>query len=117
VRGLGDEVSVAGIEKLGKRDCDKPNVGRSALNGFFQLFDSLSEPLHNLVLRQKPVIASDSDNHRYFKRLRVGKDRVVRESMDSGGDYAPVILEMPGNSSNCLELVWPVAGVLFELPY
>jgi len=48
-RGIGRR-----IEKLGKRDCDKPNVGRSALNGFFQLFDSLSEPLHNLVLRQNP---------------------------------------------------------------
>ena len=64
----------------------------------------------------KPVIASDTDHHRYFKRLRVGKDRVVLESMDSGGDYAPVILEMPGEGSNCLERVWPVAGVLFELP-
>jgi hypothetical protein len=64
----------------------------------------------------KPVIASDTDDHRYFKRLRVGKDRVVLESMDSGGDYPPVILEMPGKGSNCLEQVWPVVGVLFELP-
>jgi len=36
--------------------------------------------------------------------------------MDSGGDYAPVILALPGQGSNCLEQVWPVAGVLFELP-
>jgi SOS-response transcriptional repressor LexA len=64
----------------------------------------------------KPVIASDSDDNRYFKRLRVGQDRVVLESMDSGGDYAPVILALPGQGSNCLEQVWPVAGVLFELP-
>jgi hypothetical protein len=64
----------------------------------------------------KPVIASDTDDNRYFKRLRVGKDRVVLESMDSGGEYAPVILALPGQGSNCLEQVWPVAGVLFELP-
>ena len=64
----------------------------------------------------KPVIASDSDGNRYFKRLRVGKDRVVLESLDSGGDYAPVILELPDSGSNCLHQVWPVAGVLFELP-
>jgi len=64
----------------------------------------------------KPVIASDTDDHRYFKRLRAGNDRVVLESMDSGGDYAPVILELPGCGSNCLEQVWPVVGVLFEIP-
>jgi energy-coupling factor transporter ATP-binding protein EcfA2 len=64
----------------------------------------------------KPVIASDSDDNRYFKRLRVGQDRVVLESMDSGGDYAPIILSMPGQQGHCLESVWPVAGVLFELP-
>jgi hypothetical protein len=64
----------------------------------------------------KPVIASDSDGSRYFKRLRVGKDRVVLESMDSGGDYAPMILALPGGDGNCLQQVWPVAGVLFELP-
>ncbi|WP_213803132.1 AAA family ATPase [Granulicella sp. dw_53] len=64
----------------------------------------------------KPVIASDTDDNRYFKRLRVGTDRIVLESMDSGGDFAPVILGMPGNAGNCLTHVWPVAGVLFELP-
>jgi hypothetical protein len=36
--------------------------------------------------------------------------------MDSGGDYGPVILALPGQGPNCLEQVWPVAGVLFELP-
>jgi hypothetical protein len=64
----------------------------------------------------KPVIASDTDGSRYFKRLRVGNDRVVLESMDSGGDYAPVILGLPGADGNSLAHVWPVAGVLFELP-
>jgi SOS-response transcriptional repressor LexA len=88
-----------------------------ALNGQYLIVEKQLSGVESLKkLDGKPIIASDSDNHRYFKRLRVGKDRVVLESMDSGGDYAPVILELPGNSSNCLELVWPVAGVLFELP-
>jgi hypothetical protein len=64
----------------------------------------------------RPVIASDTNDNRYFKRLRIGDDRIVLESMDSGGDYAPVILEFPGGSSTCLDQIWPVAGVLFELP-
>ena len=63
-----------------------------------------------------PVIASDTDNNRYFKRLRLGRDRVVLESLESGGDHAPVILALPGQGPNCLEQVWSEAGVLFELP-
>lgn len=88
-----------------------------ALNGQYLIVEKQLSGMEAIKkLDGKPVIASDTDNHRYFKRLRVGKDRVVLESMDSGGDYAPVILEMPGEGSNCLEQVWPVAGVLFELP-
>ena len=68
------------------------------------------------TLDGRPVIAADTDGNRYFKRLRVGKDRIVLESMDSGGDYGPIILAFPGQGPNCLEQVWPVAGVLFELP-
>jgi SOS-response transcriptional repressor LexA len=96
-------------------------VGQSAephaLNGQYIIIEkqlSAAEALK--TLDGKPVIASDTDDNRYFKRLRVGKDRVVLESMDSGGDYAPIILSMPGQGANCLEHVWPVAGVLFELP-
>lgn len=68
------------------------------------------------MLDGRAVIAADTDGNRYFKRLRVGKDRIVLESMDSGGDYGPIILALPGQGPNCLERVWPVAGVLFELP-
>ena len=67
-------------------------------------------------LEGRPVIASNTSDHRYIKRLRVGNDRVVLENMDSGGDYAPIILSLPEQGSNCLEQVWPVAGVFFELP-
>lgn len=96
-------------------------VGQSAephvLNGQYIIVEKqLSAGDALKKLDGKPVIASDTNDNRYFKRLRVGQDRVVLESMDSGGDYAPVILALPGQGSNCLERVWPVAGVLFELP-
>ena len=65
----------------------------------------------------KPIIAGDTDNNRYFKRLRiVASDKVVLESLEAGGDYGPEILSLPGKGKNCLERVWPVVGVLFELP-
>ena len=65
----------------------------------------------------QPVIAADSRGDRYFKRLRLGTDWTVLESMDSAGDYAPIILGPPANNvHNSLESVWPVLGVLFELP-
>ncbi len=69
------------------------------------------------TLDGKPIIAGDTDDNRYFKRLRiVVSDQVVLESLDSGGDYGPVVLSLPGKGKNCLARVWPVAGVLFELP-
>jgi len=69
------------------------------------------------TLDGKPIIAADTDDNRYFKRLRIiGTDAIVLESLDSGGDYGPVVLAQPGKGANCLERVWPVAGVLFELP-
>ena len=65
----------------------------------------------------RPVIAGDTDDNRYFKRLRAESgDRVVLESLESSGDFGPVVLQRPGGEGNCLERVWPVAGVLFELP-
>jgi len=68
------------------------------------------------TLDGKPIIAADTDENYYFKRLRVANDRIVLESMDSGGDYGPVVLSLPGSGENCLKRVWPVAGILFELP-
>jgi hypothetical protein len=105
------------VDTLGLVEVMGQSAEPRALNGQFLIVEkqiSGAEALKNLD--GKPVIASDTDNHRYFKRLRVGKDRIVLESMDSGGDYGPVILALPGQGPNCLEQVWPVAGVLFELP-
>lgn len=64
----------------------------------------------------KPIIGCDTNENYYFKRLRLAGDCAVLESMDIGGDYAPIVLGSPGNGANCLSRVWPVAGVLFELP-
>jgi energy-coupling factor transporter ATP-binding protein EcfA2 len=69
------------------------------------------------VLDGKPIIAADTEGNRYFKRLRfASSDRVVLESLDSGEEYGPVVLSPPGKGKNCLVRVWPVAGILFELP-
>jgi len=68
------------------------------------------------TLEGKPIIAADSNDNYYFKRLRIASDRIVLESLDSGGDYGPVVLSLPGNGENSLTRIWPVAGVLFELP-
>ena len=65
----------------------------------------------------KPVIAADSDDNRYFKRLQITDDHhVVLESLDSAGVYGPIVLSQPGGDNNALTGIWPVAGVLFELP-
>jgi energy-coupling factor transporter ATP-binding protein EcfA2 len=69
------------------------------------------------TLDGKPIIAGDTEDNRYFKRLRVAtNDQIVLESLDSGGNYGPVVLSAKGKGKNCLERVWPVAGILFELP-
>jgi hypothetical protein len=63
------------------------------------------------------VIAADSDDARYFKRLRVmAGDSVVLESLDAGGNYDPIVLAPPGSGQPTLVQVWPIAGVLFERP-
>ena len=68
-------------------------------------------------LQGRPVIASDSDDSTYFKRLHcVSEYKIVLESLDSTGTYSPVILSFPGSAEICLDNVWPVGGVLFELP-
>lgn len=65
----------------------------------------------------RPVIALDSDDARYFKRLRlVGDDLVILESLDGGGEYPPEVLWRPGSGARSVKEVWEVLGVLFSLP-
>jgi hypothetical protein len=77
---------------------------------------SLRGDLRSVV--DQPVIAADSNDTRYFKRLRiVGNEVIILESLDAGGWYEPQILAAPGtSSSNALTRLWPVLGVLFERP-
>jgi hypothetical protein len=68
-------------------------------------------------LNGQPVIASDSRDVRYFKRLRVvAGGAVVLESLDASGTHEPILLAPPGSVDLTLGQVWPVAGVLFERP-
>jgi len=68
-------------------------------------------------LEGRPVIASDGDDGRYFKRLRRGRnDTVVLESLEISGDFEPVVLTYNTGQSTDLSQVWPVLGVLFERP-
>jgi len=112
------EAVLSGVsEALGLVEVVGQSAEPHALNGQYIIIEKQQSATDALKkLNGKPVIASDTDDNRYFKRLRVGDDRIVLESMDSGGDYAPVILDLPGGDGNCLKQVWPVAGVLFELP-
>jgi hypothetical protein len=64
----------------------------------------------------KPVIAIDNDGVPYFKRLRLTGDKVILESLASDGSFGPVILNLPGAGGKSVTSIWPVLGVLFELP-
>jgi hypothetical protein len=96
-------------------------MGRSAepyaLNGQYLIVQKAIPGLSALKAHEgRPVIAIDSDGNRYFKRLHVGADRVVLESLATGGAFGPVILQMPGTGANSLSEAWPVLGVLFDVP-
>ena len=39
-----------------------------------------------------PVIAEDSSQSRYFKRLRVQSNNIILESLEIGGDFPPILL-------------------------
>jgi hypothetical protein len=65
----------------------------------------------------RPVIAGDTSDKRYFKRLRRGEgSTVVLESLEISGDFAPVVLTHQTGAISDLKDVWPVYGVLFEQP-
>jgi len=63
-----------------------------------------------------PVIAEDSDQSRYFKRLRVDDNNVILESLEIGGDFPPILVSKTPGLLKYLTKVWPVLGVLFEMP-
>lgn len=89
-----------------------------ALDGQYLLIgDPIAPDVACRSLDGRPVIATDSDGHQYFKRLRVvGSEGVVLESLHGGGDYPPVFLSAPGKAGPTIDRVSPVVGVLFERP-
>lgn len=89
-----------------------------ALDGQFLLIgDAVSPEVACRTLDGRPVIATDSDGHQYFKRLRtVGGEGVVLESLHGGGEYPPIYLSTSGKAGPTIDRVSPVVGVLFERP-
>lgn len=89
-----------------------------ALDGQYLLVGKRVKDVTELSrLDGRPVIALDSAQQRFFKRLRLlDGNIVVLESLDGGGDYPPELLSMNKASSRWLEECWEVLGVLFELP-
>jgi hypothetical protein len=68
----------------------------------------------------KPVIVEDASGARYFKRLQTtDRDLVVLESLDSSGVHGPLLMRTASDrpsDENVIVRIWPVAGILFELP-
>jgi recombinational DNA repair ATPase RecF len=64
----------------------------------------------------RPVIAEDSDNNRYFKRLRTEPNDVILESLEISGDFPPILLAKTPGLPRHMTRVWRVLGVLFEKP-
>src|SRR5260370_38702518 len=75
---------------------------------FLIIGDSVSLKDTEKNLDGRPVIAEDSDQSRYFKRLRVEPNNIILESLEIGGDFPPILLaKMPALSKH-LTKVWPV---------
>jgi hypothetical protein len=83
---------------------------------FLIIGDPVSLKDAETVLDGRPVIAEDSDHSRYFKRLRVDGNNIILESLEIGGDFAPILLAKTPSLLKHLTKMWPVLGVLFEKP-
>jgi hypothetical protein len=83
---------------------------------FLIIADHVSLKEAEKKLDGRPVIAEDSTQSRYFKRLRVDANYIILESLEIGGDFPPILLcKTPGLLTH-ITTVWPVLGVLFEKP-
>jgi hypothetical protein len=83
---------------------------------FLVIADSISLNDAEKILDGRPIIAEDSDQSRYFKRLRIEPNNIILESLEIGGDYPPILLAKSPGLSKYLAKIWPVLGVLFEKP-
>jgi hypothetical protein len=83
---------------------------------FLIIGDGMSLKDAEKILDGRPVIAEDSDQSRYFKRLRVEPNNIILESLEIGGDFPPILLAKTPGLLKYVTQVWPVLGVLFEKP-
>jgi hypothetical protein len=83
---------------------------------FLIIGDPLSLKEAEKILDGRPVIAEDSDQSRYFKRLHVEANNLILESLEIGGDFPPILLAKTPGLLKHLTKIWPVLGVLFERP-
>ena len=92
-----------------------------ALDGQFILLGAQTQsPADLRRLDGRPVIALDSNQQWFFKRLRLtDTNLVILESLDGGGAYPPEVLWLEEEESpprRTLAAVRAVLGVLFERP-
>lgn len=68
----------------------------------------------------RPVIVEDRSGSRYFKRLQeADHNLIVLESLDTSGEHGPVLLKLQAtvlSEENVVSRIWPIAGILFEIP-
>jgi SOS-response transcriptional repressor LexA len=83
---------------------------------FLIIADHVSLKEADKKLDGHPVIAEDSNQSRYFKRLRIEANNIILESLEIGGDFPPILLAKAPSLLAHLTKVWPVLGVLFEKP-
>ena len=92
-----------------------------ALNNQYLLAKSAKTDLAEALreLDGKPVIAEDSEDRAFFKRLRLlNSTSVILESLDKTGSEGLILLSTdPGGSSPMLTRVREVVGVLFDKVY
>ena len=113
----GGEAAVTAIlsRARGLVEVDGHSAEPRALDKQFLIIgDPVSSEDAEMSLNGRPVIAEDTEDGRYFKRLRVEPDNIILESLEITGDFPPILLAKPPGQRRHLVKVWPVLGVLFE---
>lgn len=106
---------------LGLVGIDGTSAEPIALHGQYIIVSSPLPPGASLGrLVGKPVIVEDLAGSRFFKRLQApDQDLVVLESLDASGEHGPILMKLKSTAhtdENVISRIWPVAGILFEIP-
>lgn len=106
---------------LGLVGIDGTSAEPIALHGQFIILSSpLATGASMSRLVGKPVIVEDQGGSRYFKRLQTtDQNLVVLESLDTSGEHGPILMKLQSTDpteENVIRRIWPVAGILFEVP-